>query len=119
MTENGKQLGRKLRANRGGRYAGDLRRCTSVYIYECRNAGVTWRTLHEELGLPKETLRRWREAAQAEMTKLQPVRTVPAPPPLETMPVSPSSATLVSPSGWRLEELDARVAVKLFGDLAL
>ena len=38
MTENGKQLGRKLRANRGGRYAGDLRRRVLVDLRRVSDA---------------------------------------------------------------------------------
>lgn len=97
----------ELRRQKGFRYAPELKARVGAFIRASRESGKTWRAIHEELGLPKETVRRWANLP-SKSRKLQPVRAA-----------SPSSrATLVSPKGWRLEDVDAVVASELFRSLA-
>ena len=102
-------LAAELRRQKGFRYEPELKAQVGAYIRASRRSGKTWRAIHEELGLPKETLRRWSEAQARGPGGLQPVRTTSA---------GSSRATLVSPKGWRLEEVDAELAGELFRVLA-
>ena len=97
----------ELRRQKGFRYSPELKARVGAFIRASRASGKTWRAIHEELGLPKETVRRWSDLP-VESRKLQPVRAA-----------SPSSpTTLVSPKGWRLEGVDTAVASELFRALA-
>lgn len=98
----------ELRRQKGFRYEPGLKAQVGAYIRAARRSGKTWRAIHEELGLPKETVRRWADQG-VESGKLQPVRATSIPSP---------RVTLVSPKGWRLEDVDAALASELFRTLA-
>ncbi len=109
--EESSALVAELQRQKGFRYPSELKARAGAYIRGSRGAGKTWRAIHEELGLPKETVRRWAELS-GESGKLQPVRTTLTP--TSTPSSTPSYMTLVSPMGWRLENIDGVLASQLF-----
>lgn len=107
--EDIEQLVRELRAVTGRHYPAELRRRVGAYIARQRAANVTWRAIHRELGLANQTIRRWAESSSV-TAKFRPITT---PSNMNSKPVN-----LVSPQGWRLENLDANIAAEIFRDLA-
>lgn len=103
------QLVRELRAVTGRHYPAELRRRAGAYISRQRAANMTWRSIHRELGLANETIRRW-AGSSSSTAKFRPITT---PSNMNSKPLN-----LVSPQGWRLENLDANIAVEIFRELA-
>lgn len=103
------QLVRELQAVTGRHYPADLRRRAGAYISKQRAAKVTWQSIHRELGLANDTMRKWAGASKS-APKFRPVTTVPT--------TSSKPTTLVSPQGWRFETMDAKIAADIFRELA-
>lgn len=99
----------ELDAHRGGRYPQNLKLSVGRYIRASRKAGVTWNSLCLELSLPRQTVKAWSDLA-VKAPKLIPVRIPES--------VHRTQVTLVSPAGWRLEDVDSELAASLFRDLA-
>jgi transposase-like protein len=86
---------------RGRRFPAELKAAVVVYIADARARGVTVAKLEADLGVSWNTMARWskpRTRRKPGPPKAVPVRVVSAPKP-------PTAATLVSPTGWRIEGL--------------
>lgn len=100
----------ELDVYRGGRYPLDLRIRVGKYIRASRKAGVTWYGLCAELSLSNKTVKAWADLT-TKTPRFVPVRTA-------QVPGVAKPVTLVSPAGWRLEDVDAELAAGLFRELA-
>jgi hypothetical protein len=119
MTVQSKEL-MALRADlgnhvvaRGKRYEPELRDRVTRWARTRREQGVHWREIADELGLNFETVRRWAIGSDSDTAQLLPVHVVEravAPP--------PRSLVLVSPSGYRVEELSLVEAVAMLRALS-
>jgi hypothetical protein len=92
----------RLERGRGKRFAPEIRSRIAAVGRQLRREGHGWRAVGLALGIPPESARRIAEAAGNE-SALVPVTVTPVASPL----------TLVSPSGWRIEGLDAPTLVAL------
>lgn len=90
-------------AGRGRRYPTAVQDEVVRYARERRSEGASWSVIADEVGVWFETLRRWCTAEAPPPTMVE-VEVVDDRPP-------PSSVVIVSPSGYRLEGLDAASAV--------
>ena len=95
----------KHEGGRGNRYPAALQREAIRYARSRREEGASWATIAGEVGLRFETLRRWclRESEVA-MASIVPVE-------VDAREAVGSEVVIVSPSGFRLEGLDAASAV--------
>ena len=106
---------RKLRAaltgresGRGRRFAPELRRQISGVGRRLRNAGASWSGIGAALGLPTATVRRLCENEARGFARVEVVDDV----------VTVGDLVVVTPSGFRIEGLDANSAATLIRQLA-
>lgn len=112
MSKNADRIRRMLsdhERGRGRRYPEATRRAVVAYAIRRREEGASWAAIANELGLWFETVRRWCEArdlAAGSASEIVPVEVVD-----EARLGDGGEVVIVSPSGYRLEGLDARTAV--------
>jgi hypothetical protein len=106
---------RKLRAalarresGRGRRFAPEIRRQISGVGRRLRNEGASWSGIGAALGLPAETVRRLCERETPGFARVEVV----------AKPVTVGGLVVVTPSGFRIEGLDANGAATLVRRLA-
>lgn len=107
MQAEAESIRRAVRARKKQRYSPDLKARIVAYARSRRDAGVSQSAVSEEVGVNWSTLGRWLSPNSA--TAMVPVTVRPTAPTREVAMLS-----LVTPSGYRLEGLDARDAVALF-----
>jgi hypothetical protein len=99
-----------------------LRELALRHLAVRRQAGIGWMRVSAELSICTTTIRRWSRASaesisSPSMAQPKPQRAL-APVPVvvacQPPPVSRAAPVLISPSGYRLEGLDAGAAVALF-----
>lgn len=88
---------------RGKRYPAAVKREVVRYARRRREEGASWATIGDEIGLWFETLRRWCQQASEEAGVIARVEVAEEP--------RSEGVSIVSPSGFRLEGLDAAAAV--------
>jgi hypothetical protein len=88
---------------RGSRYEVGLKARAIAFANERRAEGRTWASIAEELGLRFETLRRWCTPARSSRS----MRAV------EVIDEAPSSLSIASPSGLRIEGATLEQAIAL------
>jgi hypothetical protein len=106
---------RKLRAalarrerGRGRRFAPEIRCQISGVGRRLRNEGGSWGGIGAALGLPAETVRRLCESDTPGFARVE----------LVAEPVAVGALVVVTPSGFRIEGLDANGAATLIRQLA-
>jgi len=117
LRELREDLGRHV-ASRGKRYEVEVRERVARWARARREQGVHWREIADELDLNFETVRRWAIASPDDVAlRLLPVRVVDR---VELPAPSPTQRTLVlvSPSGYRVEELSVLEAVAMLRALS-
>ena len=105
MEAEGESIRCAVRARKKQSYSPELRARIVAYVEQRRAAGFSQRVVSEEVGVTWTTLRRWVSSKPTAMV------------PVAVRPVAPTrnvELSLVTPSGYRLEGLDARDAVALF-----
>jgi hypothetical protein len=106
---------RKVRAalarresGRGRRFAPELRRQISGVGRRLRNEGASWNRIGAALALPTATVRRLCDSDTPGFARVEVV----------AEPVTVGGLTVVTPSGFRIEGLDANGAATLIRQLA-
>ncbi|MBX3276347.1 MAG: hypothetical protein KF729_39200 [Sandaracinaceae bacterium] len=98
-----RELVTRHEAGRGSRYPAEVRREVVDYARRRRDEGASWAVIAGEAGLVLETLRRWCGSKEL-AARMVPVEVV-------EEESAPREVVIVSPSGFRLEGLDAASAV--------
>jgi transposase-like protein len=106
MESEGESIRRAVRARKKQSYSPELKARIVAYVEQRRAAGFSQRVVSEEVGVKWTTLRRW--VSKTPTTALVPVAVRPS------APTRTVELSLVTPSGYRLEGLDAPDAVALF-----
>ena len=109
MEAEAESIRRALRARRKQRYSPELKTQIIAYVAARRAAGDSQSTVSAALGVKWSTLRRW--LSRTSSTALVPVQV------REVAAWTSPTLSLVTPSGYRLDGLDAREAVALFRSL--
>ena len=110
MEQEAAEIRRLVRSRAGLRYSPALRARIERYVRRRRLEGASQSTVSREVGVKWSTLRRWEVRADGSASALVPVTVA-----TTTSEMSaPTIVSLVTPSGYRLEGLDARDAFALF-----
>ncbi len=100
----------QLPSGRRRRFPPALRARISAWVANRRTAGAPWSALAAELGIPAATLQTWEAAGPAAASpRLVPVEVAEGAP----APAQPTTVTLVSPAGWRLEGIPLSLVAQL------
>lgn len=100
---------------RGVRYPADFVANTGALVSLLREHGWTQHTIAQTLGISSSTLLRWSARDTTSSPAFAPVEVLDE---QQTAPPCTSkSVTLISPTGWRLEGLDAHAALDLLSRL--
>lgn len=109
MEAEAERIRRAVRAREKQSYRPELKARIIAYVEQRRSAGASQSAISREVGVKWTTLRRW--LSKKPSTALVPVQV------RDSVAESSPRLTIVSPSGFRLEGLDAREAVALFRTL--
>ena len=114
-TREGTKLRDEIAAHegaRGKRYPAALKKRVISFAEHRRGAGESWGVISSELGMCFETLRRWCVCRQP--VAMKPVKVIDAPPSAALVMASrPSSLSVVSPGGLRVEGVTLEDVVAL------
>lgn len=104
-----RRVARLKRDRPGFRFSTKLRAEITAWVTRQRERGAWWCELSRAIGVPEQTLKRW-AAPRATASAMLPVEVIDAPP--------PSTVTLVSPTGLRIEGVAIADAIAILRGLA-
>jgi len=111
LTKIGREV-RRLASGRGRRYPAKLKQRILRAVTKAREEGVTWSAIVDDVEVPIETLRRWLSDEGDEVAELRPVVLA------DPIQVETRDVVVMTPAGYRVEDLDVDGAATLLRKLS-